>query len=412
MISFWRFVRRHPALLAYGVSGSFTSSFGQTFFVALLAGSIQEAFGLSTGKFGTIYSVATLVSALMLPRLGQLVDIWPARRLSLLAGVGLLLSLGLLASTVTWWMLFPALLGVRFFGQGTLGTVPQTVISRVFEEDRGKALSVSSIGFPLGEATVPAITLLALETFGWRGAVLAAGGAAFLLSSGLGTWLLSKAELDPNPIARDAAQAKAPRTGKARLWTDPVFVLLATSGVSLPFLGTALFLYLPKLYEARGWPVVLVATVFAGYAGTRATASLLSGPLIDRFSGSRLYPLSYLPFAVALLLLAFGEREWTGFVAMGLVGVSFGAGTIGTAMMVEIFGRERIGSVRGSISAVGIFGAAASPALVGNLIDFQIGFHTLLLSGFGVSVACALAGATAIWLARRRKTGHARASEG
>jgi len=401
MVSFWKFICRYPALLAYGASGTFTSSFGQTFFIALLAGSIQETFELSNGKFGSIYSAATLVSALMLPRLGHFVDRWPARRLSLIAGIGLLLSLGMLAGSTAWWVLFPAFVGIRFFGQGTLGTVPQTVISRVFEEGRGKALSISSIGFPIGEATVPALTILALGVFGWQGTAVAAGCAALVLSSGLGVWLLSRAELNPNPP--EAPEEKgAFRVKPGRIWFNPVFLLLALSGLSLPFLGTALFLYLPKLFESKGWPVVLVASVFVGYAISRAATSLLCGPLVDRFSGSRLYPLGYLPFAGACLLLAVGEASWVGFVSLALVGVSFGAGPVGAAMLVEVFGRDRIGSVRGAVIAVAIFGAAASPALVGNLIDLEVSFEALLLGGMTMSLLCAMAGALGIWLSRRQ----------
>ena len=54
----------------------FSSCFGQTFFISLFAGEIRQAFDLSHGDWGAIYSGGTLVSALaMLGLVGTLINI-------------------------------------------------------------------------------------------------------------------------------------------------------------------------------------------------------------------------------------------------------------------------------------------------------------------------------------------------
>ena len=53
---------------------SFTSSFGQTFFISLFGPSIQFEYGLSHTSWGTIYLIGTLLSAIILTYSGSLID--------------------------------------------------------------------------------------------------------------------------------------------------------------------------------------------------------------------------------------------------------------------------------------------------------------------------------------------------
>ena len=50
------FVRTDPRLLAYGLLLTFSSSFGQTYFISLLSGEIRGTFAISNGEFGAIYA--------------------------------------------------------------------------------------------------------------------------------------------------------------------------------------------------------------------------------------------------------------------------------------------------------------------------------------------------------------------
>ena len=69
-----RFVRRAAPALGAGLLLSFSSSFGQTFFLSLFGGVWREAFDLSHGAFGALYAVATLSSAVCLLAVGKIVD--------------------------------------------------------------------------------------------------------------------------------------------------------------------------------------------------------------------------------------------------------------------------------------------------------------------------------------------------
>ena len=56
-------LREHGRLLGFGFFMCLSSNFGQTFFISLFSADVRDAFGLSHGGFGTVYSTATIASA-------------------------------------------------------------------------------------------------------------------------------------------------------------------------------------------------------------------------------------------------------------------------------------------------------------------------------------------------------------
>jgi hypothetical protein len=66
------FLRANAAWLTAGFLLTFTSSFGQTFFISIFAGEIRETFGLSHGQWGGLYTLATTASAIAMVWAGVL----------------------------------------------------------------------------------------------------------------------------------------------------------------------------------------------------------------------------------------------------------------------------------------------------------------------------------------------------
>ena len=57
------FIKSNARWLAAGMLLTFTSSFGQTYFISLFAGEIQNTFDLTHGGWASIYLMGTLASA-------------------------------------------------------------------------------------------------------------------------------------------------------------------------------------------------------------------------------------------------------------------------------------------------------------------------------------------------------------
>ena len=113
MNSFLPLIRSEWRLLTFGFAMTFSSSFGQTYFIALFSGEIRADLGLSHGNFGAVYSAATLASALILLKTGELIDRMDLRRFSYLVIFGLAFGGLLLASAASLPVLFLAILVLR-----------------------------------------------------------------------------------------------------------------------------------------------------------------------------------------------------------------------------------------------------------------------------------------------------------
>ena len=110
------FVTKNAPWLAAGATLTFLSSFGQTFFISIFAGEIREAFGLSHGEWGAIYSLGTAVSALIMVWTGGLTDRFRVRVLGPVVLIGLALACVSITITPAAWFLPVAVFLLSLFG--------------------------------------------------------------------------------------------------------------------------------------------------------------------------------------------------------------------------------------------------------------------------------------------------------
>ena len=77
--------------------------------------------------------------------------------------------------------------------------------------------------------------------------------------------------------------------------------------------------------------------------------------------------------AFGALTLALFSGEWSAFVFMSLLGMSYGSsGTIFGSVWPEIYGTAHLGAIRAITMAVSVLGTAIGPGLTGILIDLGI----------------------------------------
>ena len=384
------FLRAHPRMLAFGVLLTLFSSFGQTFLIAIFVPRIIDAFGLGTASFGALYAAATLCSALTLPFFGRLLDRVSLRTFTLAVGTGLALSCWLLATAVHVWMLFVAILGLRLTGQGLLSLTASTAMARGIAEGRGKALSLSQLGYPLGEGLLPLLVVLLMYAVDWRLSWAILGTVIALLL------LPAVASLLREPgAARPASESLGHVPRRVRLLADPAFVVLLPAMVFQPLVLTALFLYQVPLAEHQGWTLEFIAAAFIGFALARMLASLAFGPMIDRVGATRLLPVLHVPLLLGLGVLALSSAPWVAWWYLVMAGVSTGFnGPMMTALWAEVYGLHALGEVKGTVATFGIFSTAVGPVLLGWLLQSDIGFDVVLpacAAWAAVSIAITLA---------------------
>jgi MFS family permease len=388
MRGFWSFIRANQYLLLFGVVLTYFSSFGQTFLISLYIPELGAAFDLSNTGLSSLYAVATMASAFTLPWLGRLVDTQPLKRFSFGVVGGLMLACVVLSFAFHPGVVLVGFFGLRLFGQGLMSHTSISTMARAFVKDRGKAISLATLGHPLGEASLPLLMAFVIGALGWRAGLRLSALSLLVLVVPLILLLLrsqSKELLVPSRLAKEKAQTSK---NPLRLLTQSSFWVIAPAVFILGFMNTAIFFFQIKLGNSRGWEPSWVAGSLSIYALASALSMMGSGPLVDRMTARKLFPFMLIPYVLGVLVLSFFHHPISYPAALILIAISNGGGgTIKNALFAEVFGTEVIGSVRSVFHMVMVFSTALGPISFGLLLDNGWGYGEVFLLSAGVVFA-------------------------
>lgn len=372
------FVRENSRWLGAGTLLTFSSSFGQTYFIALSAGHLQAAFNLSHGGWGSIYTIGTLMSAALLMQVGRLADRFKVKTLAL-ATIAMFIVVCLAMAVVGHWiMLIFVVFGLRFCGQGMMSHLALTAMGRWFRGQRGRAVAIASLGFSLGEGLLPLGFVLLTGAIGWRlGWVTAAAMLAFLVVPLL--LFLLQAERSPESMSQSEHSAGI----RGRHWSRGEamrhwLIWALMPGLLAPsFITTALFFHQVHLTDIKGWHLASFVATYPIYAVFAILSNFAAGAIADKFGAARLLPFYLLPTGAAMIVVGIADNFWLGPLALILVGITQGASQamIGS-IWPEYFGTRNLGSIRAFAVATMVISTAAGPGITGALIDLGISFET------------------------------------
>ena len=397
-MSFLAFVRDNIRWLAGGFLLTFFSSFGQTFFISLSAGSIRSEFGLSHGEFGTLYMLATLASALVLTQFGRIVDVMSVSRVTLLIVPLLACFAALMAFADTLIVLVLTIFGLRLFGQGMMTHNAITAMGRWYVAQRGRAVSVATIGHQAGEAALPIVYVSIVAGVGWRNTWLLSAGVLIAIALPA-IYMLMRVERQPRSSDGPAFDQAVRQWTRPEVIRDPIFWLILLGMLAPGFIGTTIFFHQVYLVELRGWSIEAFAGSFALLAVMTVGFALLGGLLIDRLSAVQLLPTFLLPLSASCFVLALVEPSWGMFAFMALLGISYGfSSTLFGALWPEIYGTRHLGSIRAVVIALMVFSTAMGPGVTGFLIDFGVAYPFQILM---MGIYCIAISAAMIFVSRR-----------
>lgn len=389
-MNYFRLLRSEGPLLWFGLISALSTSVGQSFFIALSIPSFLQAFEMGDARFGAIYSAATLGGAVLLPVSGAWIDRISLPKYTAAVTLGLALSAFLIAWSPHLIVLTAGLVGVRMLGKGLMAHVSQTAMAREFGANRGKALGFASLGYPLGEAFLPALFAYLLVVVSWRVAWLMVAGV-FLFAVLPGLLLLLRTARGAASTSTVQIEEPQPQFQRRWIWRDWRLYGAMPAVLAMPFVQTGLFLYQLPLAESKGWSATLIATAFTAYAVSRAVASVVVGPLIDRYRAGRLLPLYLLPNALGMMILFWSDAAWIAPVYLVLVGMTSGcSSSIKSAVWAEYYGPQHVGTVRSAISAMAVMSTGVTPALAGYFLEQGVSIPSMLLVGICVLVSASL----------------------
>ncbi len=379
-MNYLQFLRLNWLFLLAGFLLTFTSSYGQTYFISLFAGEIKADFGLSDGQWGGIYTIGTTLSAITMVWAGVLTDRFRVRVLALCVMLGLALACVLMAVNTSWILLVFLIFALRLTGQGMMSQLGAVAMVRWFEATRGKALSLASMGFAVGQAVLPVVFVGLFAVAQWRSLWILA--AALIILTIPVIMLLLRQERTPQSMADEAqiAGMNGIHWTRAQMLRSGLFFLMIPMIVGPSAWGTALFFQQVHLVEVKGWELVAFVALMPIYTLSSVTTTFVSGWAIDRFGVSRIVPFHMLPFAASFAVLAYADTIF--MAGVGLVIFGLGQGMQGTAtstFWAEYYGTRYIGSIKSVAAALMVFGSAIGPGVTGLLIDLGITFPEQML---------------------------------
>ncbi len=350
-----RFYRDNARWLTAGLMLALCSSFGQTFFISLFAGQIKTAYGLSDGGWGSIYTVATLISAALLIQAGGLADTVPLRRLALMVlGLYVVVAAGMAFNTSIWGLV-ALIAGLRFCGQGMMGHISVTAMGRWFHAHRGRAVAVAGLGYSLGEAVLPTVAVALIAWIGWRAAWAAVAGVLALGFAPLLMWLLNESRRPQGVAEADLGAGIGGRHWRRREVLGHWLFWALMPGILAPsFIGTSAFFHQVHVSEVKGWSLALMVLGYPAYAAVTVVSSLACGWLVDRAGAVGLLPFYLLPMAAGIVIIAPGESVGSWYLMMALIGLTQG-GSVALlgALWPELYGTRHLGAITVMPSAIG-----------------------------------------------------------
>jgi MFS family permease len=346
---------------------------------------IRDDTGWSNGAISAAFSISTLLGGLLALTTGRMLDRIgprPVMGSTLVVGAALLLLSSLAdraAVFVVAWGLGGAVIAAGLFYNATMA-----ITARVTSEvDRPSAYTwltvigglASPIAFPLAGAFV--------EVWGWRGAVRAM--IVFMVVACLPAVVLVRGE-EHQDGAGGISGAGFANVGDA-LRSGHVVRWLVAASAALAGL-VAVQVHHVAAIEATGVGIGAASTM----AGIRGFLSLPgragASALANRLGVVNALRLMYLVMAAGTLALALaGPIGWV-WVFVILTGITFGSiAPLQGLYAVDLYGRERIGTLMGMQQVVFGAASAAGPFLLGLTVDVTGGYTTLLIAVVVLQVA-------------------------
>jgi MFS family permease len=260
-------------------------------------------------------------------------------------------------------------------------------MSRWFIGTRGKALSVATLGFAIGEALLPLIFVALMLIYDWRLLWLGAGAIAVVGVPVL--LLLLRRERTPQTMSKSS---QALGMG-SRHWTRNqalthfLFWFMVPALLGPSAFNTAFFFHQVHFAEIKQMAHVELVAMFPFYTAVGIGAMVLSGWALDRVGTPRLLPFMQIPMVAAFAIFAFAQTPWVMLAGFFFLGLTTGANTtLPNAFWAEFYGTGRLGAIKAMAAAVMVLGSAIGPGVTGLLIDLGLGLEAqyLLVAGYFV----------------------------
>jgi MFS family permease len=235
------------------------------------------------------------------------------------------------------------------------------VVGGWFLKRRNSALGIAVAGIGCGTVVVAPLAAALINHFGWRNTDIAFG----VLGPGI---LLGCAAIVERPpvhvIPSEIRIREAVRT--------PAFGLLYLNSFLSSLALFVPFVYLPAFAHDHGTSEVAAAALIGAIGGASVAGRLVLGALADRIGVMFLLKTCYLVLALSFAIWMVGSSYPVLFAFALVLGAGYGGFVaLSPAVIVELFGVGKLGTMMGLMFTSGGVGALLGPPLAGVIIDWS-----------------------------------------
>ena len=383
--------------------------FYQSFGVFVVAW--NEELGWSRAAIAAGYALLTLLSGLLGPFHGMLLERFGVRRVILVGLVAWAVGMALLATATTLTGFYAAMLvtGLGLAFSGFLSIT--TAVVPWFVRRRSTALALMSVGISLGGLLVPLVASAVVEV-GWRPTILASGAIVLLAGLPLSVLMRRSPEAygqrpDGAPREADGAisqtpprplrEARSDHTLQEALRTRAFWQLGVGHASALLVVSAVTVHLVAHVSDGLGFSLQRAAAAVALVTVISAGGHLIGGTLGDRIDKRVLTGLAMIAHGTAVLVLAWAPG-WSAVVVFAVLhGLAWGVrGPLMGSLRADFFGASHFGSIMGASMMVFMVGQLVGPVLVGTLADVQGDYRT----GFTVLAGIAMLASLSFWTLR------------
>ena len=369
-----------PKLLLYGFLIIFFASYGQTFFISLFNIEIRNQYSLTDGQFGLVYAIATTLSSLLLIVFAKLIDHIDLRLYSFIVSAGIFLAcLGMFFFIKNILFLFLIIFALRFFGQGAMSHAGETTMARYFGKNRGKAISIATLGGMSGVMFLPIIVINLMHTYTINQVWLIASFTIVFFIPLLFITLSNQSSRHINFKKKIVSDPLNKKWRTRDVLKNTKFYIYLPLSITPSFISTGLMFHQIFIFNQKGWSMEMLGNGYLLVGLFSIIGLLIGGPIIDKFDTRKTVLTALFPLFVCIIILLFFDNYLFFVIYMIFYGLNFGITIpfIG-ALWAEIYGVESLGSVKALLHAGGVLASALSPLIFGFLIDWGFGIFTIV----------------------------------
>lgn len=316
--------------------------------------------GMTYGQIGTIVLATAISGTIAQPLFGWLSDRGDPRRIVILSLIwsGCLMGIvGLMPSYPT----LAVLLVLAALGSAAFHPPAAALSAQTEASNRGRAMSLFSVGGNLGSAISPALVGVALGWFGLASTLV-------LIPMTLVTVFLLQRQLRNVTLTTRRSQTGTTAVGSlpAAAWVALLAMTVVIGARS--YYQQALMTYLPEWLQSSGHSLALAGTALAAFMVAVSLGSLIGGPLSDRFGRGRI-------IIGSMLLMSAGHwlmMQLSGLPQMALatfIGLMIGASFAVTIVLAQEAMPQNIGLASAIAMGLGWLPAGLGAWVVGRSAD-------------------------------------------